>query len=121
MTRRRLIQLLGVAGVAVGAPLLTSALWRGRRTPPAERQPAQPGPFPYLTLGPGVLEAFEADYERYVGPLPPRDRWPDAMQAQFLLSTDFFRFDADESRLVSYAGFYDATVTPCNNPLARFD
>jgi hypothetical protein len=43
------------------------------------------------------------------------------VELQFLLSTDFFRFDADERRRVSYVGYYDPAVTPCNNPLARFD
>ena len=42
----------------------------------------------------------------------------DRITAQYLLSSDFFRKGADESRTVSYLGYYDARV-PCNNPFAR--
>jgi len=77
--------------------------------------------FPYLRFRPGAVEKFEADYQRYVGLPPGRRFWAESLQAQFLLSTDFFRFNADEARVVSYVGFYDPTVTPSNNPLARFD
>ncbi|MGH9381412.1 MAG: hypothetical protein ACRD2Z_12460 [Thermoanaerobaculia bacterium] len=118
LTRRRLLQLLGVA---VGVPLLGVSLWRRRRASPTESDEARQAAFAYLNLDPAALDAFETDYRRYVGRLPGRDRWPDRVRAQFLLSTDFFRFDADESRLISYVGFYAPSITPCNNPLARFD
>lgn len=42
----------------------------------------------------------------------------DRITAQYLLSSDFFRNGADESRTVRYLGYYDARV-PCNNPFAR--
>jgi hypothetical protein len=38
----------------------------------------------------------------------------------YLLSSDFFINGADESRTVSYLGFYDP-LHACSNPFARFD
>jgi hypothetical protein len=37
---------------------------------------------------------------------------------QYLMSSDFFKNGADESREVHYLGYYDP-MTPCNNPFAR--
>jgi hypothetical protein len=113
ITRRRLLQMLGLA---CGAPLLAFLVWRSR---PAATQ--RSGPFPFLDFEDGALDAFEADYRRHGGRLADRDRWPELVQAQFLLSTDFFRFDADESRVISYVGYYDPAVRPCNNPFSRFE
>jgi hypothetical protein len=106
---------------ALGAAAITTLAFRDRRTDSAE--PYEPGPpaFPYLKLRVGTVEAFEADYRRHLGLELARDQWPKPIQAQFLLSTDFFRFDADETRVVAYVGFYEPTITPSNNPLARFD
>jgi hypothetical protein len=76
--------------------------------------------FNYLELdGPGVAE-YLADYARYRGlprflPLAPD------FYTRYLMSTDFFRTGADESRPVRYIGFYDPDETPCSNPLAEFD
>jgi hypothetical protein len=121
LTRRRLLQGLAALGVAVGA-LLARRLWKapGTRAPEAPTQ-ALPGPLPELTFGVGVVEQFEADYRRHVGERLVPGRWPDRARAQLLLSTDFFRFDADESRVIQYAGFYDPSLAPCTNPFARFD
>lgn len=122
ITRRRLLQGLAALGVAVGGPLLTRQFWKGRATPGPEPNPqAFPGPFPYLEFDTGVVDRFETDYRRHVGRRLEPGRWPDHVRAQFLLSTDFFRFDADESRVIAYVGFYDASVTACGNPFARFD
>jgi hypothetical protein len=38
----------------------------------------------------------------------------------YLLSTDFFLNDADESKVVKYLGYYDPYSTDFINPLARF-
>jgi hypothetical protein len=121
LTRRRLLQLLAALGVAVGA-LLGRRLWTTSGAPAAEALPqALPGPFPELSFGVGVVERFEADYQRQVGARLVPGRWPDSARAQLLLSTDFFRFDADETRVIHYVGFYDPSLAPCSNPLARFD
>lgn len=42
----------------------------------------------------------------------------DRIVGQYLLSSDFFRNGADETRTVRYMGYYDPMV-PCNNPFAR--
>jgi hypothetical protein len=42
----------------------------------------------------------------------------DRITTLYLLSTDFFKNGADESRLVKYLSFYDALVA-CSNPFAR--
>jgi hypothetical protein len=126
LSRRRLLRLLGTLAAIVGAPIVALRYWRRPETPTAPARPArnrgpQPEFFPYLKFAAGVVEAFEADYRRYVGQLPERARWPNQVRGQFLLSTDFFRFNADESRVIEYVGFYEPSVTPCNNPLARLN
>jgi hypothetical protein len=123
--RRRLLLWLGAAGVVAGVPLATR-LFRGRRPSSAVPDaatalPQGTEPFPYLDIDPAALEAFEADYRRRTGRALTRGAWSERVKLQFLLSTDFFRFDADERRRISYVGYYDPAVTPCNNPLARFD
>ena len=120
LSRRRLLQGLAALGVAVGA-LLARRLWQTAGTPPDSLPLALPGPLPDLTFGVGVVEHFEADYRRHVGERLVPGRWPDWARAQLLLSTDFFRFDADESRVIQYVGFYDPSLAPCTNPLARLD
>jgi hypothetical protein len=116
ITRRRLLQ-----AFALSATAITTLAFRHRHAGSPEPYETGPPAFPYLKVRAGTVEAFEADYQQFVGRGLPRDQWPDPVQAQFLLSTDFFRFDADEARVVSYVGFYDPTITPSNNPLARFD
>ncbi len=37
----------------------------------------------------------------------------------FLMSSDFFIFDADESRTVHYLGLYGPYLRPCSNPLVK--
>ena len=77
--------------------------------------------FSYLTLdAPGVGE-YLADYERYRGRLPRFRRLSADFYTRYLMSTDFFRTGADESRIVRYVGFYDPDQTPCGNPFAAFD
>jgi len=45
-------------------------------------------------------------------------RTVDNLAETYLLSSDFFLHDADESRLVRYQQFYDP-LRPCGNPFAR--
>jgi hypothetical protein len=42
----------------------------------------------------------------------------DRVVTQYLLSTDFFRNGADQTRVVNYLGYYNPMVA-CNNPFAR--
>lgn len=44
----------------------------------------------------------------------------DIVVLQYLLSTDFFQNDADESGVVKYLGYYDPFRPGFRNPLARF-
>lgn len=39
----------------------------------------------------------------------------------FLLSTDFFLNDQDESRILLYIGYYDPYLRGCGNTIARFE
>jgi hypothetical protein len=125
LSRRRLLQLLALGA---GAPLLGLSVWTGisggwanvRRRFMTTSAPPLPG-LAYLDIDPAAVEAFEADYGRLIGKLPERDRWPADVETRFLLSTDFFRHDADQARRISYVGLYHPAGTPCNNPLARFD
>ena len=49
------------------------------------------------------------------------EEFGDKASSSFLLGSDFFRHDADESRVVRYLGYYDPYTTRCRNPMARFD
>jgi len=77
--------------------------------------------FSYLTLDTAGVDQYFADYQHAFGPLPRHLPLSSDFCTQYLMSTDFFRHGADESRLVRYVGFYDPDRTACNNPLARFD
>ena len=46
-------------------------------------------------------------------------RLEDNVVSLFLLSTDFFQNNADESRAVKYLSFYDPYIVVCRNPFAR--
>jgi len=56
--------------------------------------------------------------------LTPRAEYIDSLEdrvvLEYLLSTDFFLNDADESRPVRYLGYYDPYRPDFRNPLARF-
>ena len=77
--------------------------------------------FSYLTLDEAGVEQFFADYARLQGALSSRRPLSSDVYTRYLMSTDFFRHGADESRTVRYVGFYDPDNTPCGNPLAEFD
>jgi hypothetical protein len=49
----------------------------------------------------------------------PLRRLEDNVVTQYLLSTDFFFHDADESREVRYLSFYEPHLAPCRNPFAN--
>jgi hypothetical protein len=72
--------------------------------------------FHYLQLDDGGVAAFVGEYEKHRGPIS-RFRHPeDDLFDRFLLSTDFFRNGADESRPVRFVLFYDPYISPCWNP-----
>jgi hypothetical protein len=49
----------------------------------------------------------------------PLRRLEDNVVTKYLLSTDFFLHDADESRDVKYLSFYEPQLAPCRNPFAN--
>jgi hypothetical protein len=126
-TRRALLASL----VGLGALLAAGAGWRWRTRLSwiAKRVRELPlGPeariakhFDYLDLDPDGLARFVADWERYIGPLSRWRTLPPEIHTRFLLSSDFFRHGADESRRIGYVAFADPYVSICANPLAQFD
>jgi hypothetical protein len=82
--------------------------------------------FNYLQLEPAGLIAFAQDFQERAGKklLGQRESDPGqfeyAVGSQYLMSTDFFRNGADESRPVKYTGYYDI-YNGCTSPFAKFD
>lgn len=74
--------------------------------------------FHYLELDPAGVQAFVRDYTQHRGEIRRFSRPKDDIFERYLLSTDFFRNGADESRPVRYVLFYDPYVSPCWNPCA---
>jgi hypothetical protein len=75
--------------------------------------------FRYLQLDPEGVRQYLADYALHQQPLSRYSRLPEDFFTQYLLSTDFFRWGADESRQLHYVAFADPYVSPCGNILAR--
>lgn len=76
--------------------------------------------FAYLDIDADGLRRFLRDYRRAIGP-PPLGGEKEVRRFldTFLLSTDFFRGGADESRTVRYTMLYDVYTNPCYDPLPR--
>lgn len=64
-------------------------------------------PYTYLTL------------YRWLPMGHPLRRLEDNVVTKYLLSTDFFFHDADESREVRYLSFYEPQLATCRNPFAN--
>ncbi len=73
----------------------------------------------WLQLGLPVYSGI--DYTRRWG----REKWYRKVEwkliTQYLMSTDFFQNDANESRKIRYLMYYDPYSRPCANPFPRFD
>ena len=130
ITRRRFLQVTALAGVPIAAGALawydswrSQALRAARRLDGFVRSPEArlTAHFDYLNLDPAGVGQFFSDYERFRPNFRRRSPLPPDVYMTYLLSTDFFRDRADESRPVKYVLFYDPDVTACYNPLARFD
>jgi hypothetical protein len=76
--------------------------------------------FNYLDLDPTGVDLYFSDCQRYQRGFSSRLPLAPGVYTRYLLSTDFFQHGADESRRIHYVGFFDPSVTPCSNPLARF-
>jgi hypothetical protein len=77
--------------------------------------------FRYLDLDPVGVERYFQDCLRYRQDFSRRMPLRDEHYTRYLLSSDFFRHDANESRRIQYVRFYDPSMSACGNPLARFD
>lgn len=130
MTRRKFLQIVAWCGAALAVDSLawlesfTSVFDRGAARflalmqSPEQRLCAH---FDYLDLDSAGVEQYFADYQRSRPMFSRRLPLSQDVHTRYLLSTDFFRHGADESRRIHYVGFYDPYVTPCNNPLAGFE
>ena len=74
----------------------------------------------YLRLERGAVRQFLREYEEANGSGSADGKDTSQLARQFLLSSDFFHFDADESQTIQYSRLADPYVNPCYNPLARF-
>lgn len=130
ITRRKFLQIAGwcaapaAVGVLAWRRSIAWAVDRGTaRFAALVRRPEDRlrSHFSYLALDMGGVEQYFADHQRAFGPLPRHLPLSPDFCTRYLMSTDFFRHGADESRLVRYVGFYDPDRTACNNPFAQFD
>lgn len=123
---------LGLAAGLAGGTLIFRALRRRTSRPNAIAL--------VIERNLGYLQSRAEDRERFardfalVAPmaearLAERERWSNArvealeerICTTFLLSSDFFRNGADESRPVRYLALHEPTRAGCTNPFARFD
>lgn len=126
VTRRMLIitWLWGIASLcAIGGVFYhlfreRKLLLRNRYGSPEERVIREH--FAYLSIDPDGLRRFLREYRRAIGP-PTLDGGQATRHFldTFLMSTDFFRQGADESRTIHYTMLYDVYTNPCYNPLPR--
>ena len=115
-TTRRGFLKRSVAALALGGGLAWCGWWAHRHL--ARRRITRH--FPYLKLDREGVGRFLADFEAAYGAKRLANAGESKLAKQYLLSTDFFLHDADESRTVRYVALVDPYVTPCYNPLARF-
>ncbi len=110
ITRRRfLLATLGVVSAAGGY-----VHWNRQRLRRRLRDH-----FSYLRLERGAVRRFLEDYRLANGPGAAETADSSRLAMQFLLSTDFFHSDVDESRTIRYSRLADPYVNPCYNPLAN--
>ena len=130
MTRRTFMRTaaVGAATLTVGAVasrhfvawgVRRSYAWLSAMTLSPERRLR--AHFEYLDLDPAGVEQYFQDYLQYRPDFSRRMPLRDEHFTRYLLSTDFFRHDADESRQIHYVRFYDPSHSGCGSPMARFD
>lgn len=74
-----------------------------------------------LELDDDGMRAFATEWlERTKGKLAFLSRNEEMVASFYLLSSDFFLHQADESRVIQYVSLYDPRLG-CRNPFARFD
>ncbi|MDO1446008.1 hypothetical protein Q0590_07080 [Rhodocytophaga aerolata] len=88
----------------------------------------------YLNLDKQGIEQYAADYLQYEGNVPrielklkmyrllgvnsEKSSIVSALIEKYLLSTDFFLKNMDESRKINYIGYYNPYNSPCANPFS---
>lgn len=88
----------------------------------------------YLNLDKQGIEQYVADYLQYEGNVPhielklkmyhllsvgsEKSSIVSALIEKYLLSTDFFLKNMDESRKINYIGYYNPYKSPCSNPFS---
>jgi len=113
-----LASLLAIGGVFYHLFREWRAFRRSRFGSPEERLIREN--FPYLTIDADGLRRFLREYRRATGsPLLDGDEEMRRFLDTFLMSTNFFREGADESRTVRFATLYDVYTKPCYDPLPR--
>jgi hypothetical protein len=119
MNRRRFVQVLLFVSTAF-ASVVTFGLVRRYRHQPLHTvdgiAQALREHFSYLRLDEAGLARFARDYAAERGPAYADEN----LFTIFLLSSSFFKNNADESRLITYDGLYDP-YAGCVNPFAEFD
>lgn len=135
ITRRTLLK-SGVVGAAVVGAAGTAAYLsydKIRLLQPSELVSYLKSNFDYLTfnIDDAQFTAFANEYLEYYREVP-RETWyvlrggdeekhknvMDDFAMTFLMSTDFFKNGADESKPVNYVMFYHPYRSPCWNPLS---
>ena len=124
-----------LAGLVSALSLGAGAWWWWREEEPRKQESADPlveltaqtlqQILPYLQLDDAGLARFARDL-RTAGQyhVLRRARSGDSkarewLGQQFLLSSDFFWHEAEESRTIGYRSYYDPYVHPCANPFAH--
>lgn len=126
LTRRQVIQIVAGAGTALTASAAGVLLLNTHH--PGEPQPLSReeliewtvrDALSYLKLEPGGLRAFASRYVQWQSqqPHPPEEPQRDIVE-RYLMSTNFFRNNADESQLVEFVVFYDPYLMPCYSPFS---
>jgi hypothetical protein len=135
LTRRTFLYTTAAAAALVAAPFV----WHGRISVVIQEADEFAEflrtPFHYveLEISDSEFESFYSSYREHYGPVSRRPLWQrilnghddsqhrkamDSLATRFLMSTDFFLHNADETRPVHYLALYHPYATPCWNPLS---
>ncbi len=104
-------------GAREGASSLARRLMHAHQTP----QRKLVAYFDYLKIPDALADQYVGDYRTHVHDIGRLSELDDDFYTRFLLSTDFFQNNADESLTLTYVAIYGPTITLCYNPLAKLD
>lgn len=129
MKRRTFIAVAGVSGLLAGAFSFRffSETFEDAGVDIIKRE------LPFLRLDPAGVRAFMRDYAlgqdaaykrairlyKAIGVGSERSGKVHQLVSQYLLSTDFFRNNADENRVIKFVGLYNPYLTPCAHPFSH--